>query len=716
MIDVKNFAKYITEIFNSEYSQKLKYDQTARLVCNDLDASTVSLLLYDSKQDALVCRGFYLNQKTCNFAMANSQLETILKEVGAFEFMKFKNQPKGNSDCSKLFRDYNQTFTFFKRVKQEQFLKICAEFKESVIEYDRYKAFFPKEKYEINKNTITGEYFMELLKESSTSNIRMKICDLSKYNPEQKQCCTLLKNELGIQIEENGFYIGLPLYAKERYFGILRILFHKRMRFIKDDGNGSFKLIEEYNDKLTYFYQLISLHLETLYYFEGYKKLSLINETISPPTISDLNKTCEILSEVVNCNGVIIRIYDESTFQPEVIGFTKTLSEYVAFIKSYIDDENPTINQFSVSLVELFRKDKSIIAVNFDTNNLITKTIKIFSIDEDNTIKESEMNYEISDLKSKSYLEKLRNLNIQQFSILPIPNVNESYITFSNTPNRKFISADVEMLILAVKGIGLEIKNLSDSQKIVELKEKLAQSESIRNVIHQVGAPLIGLLTHTSNIVENRVPESLVKERMYYILQMIKDSVRQIKRFQRIMDLETKPIIVNKKRIINLRKFLIGKSIAFQAITKSKGITIHVVSDEHSISDHVETDDELFDEVITVIVDNAVKYSFYSSQLKEKGIKYIENDIKSDGNILVYYLVTENQFMVKITNWGARIYQDEKNLIFEKHIRGRNAISFSPIGSGIGLFLAKKIITAMNGEIVVTSSGYKTEFAITFKY
>jgi signal transduction histidine kinase len=706
MTEEKDIAKRISEIFNSNLPIKLKYDKTSELLANIFNARSVTFLLYESKIDALLCQGYYLNIDGLN--IANSNLKGVLSNINIYDFLKHRKVI--DSECNTLYKEFQKNNNLFKEIDENIFSHICTHFNENLKEYEQYKKIIKEEIYEINNSTITGNYFLDLLKFDKIYNSKVVIEDLSNFEEEKKKCITLLQDKLNISIESDGYYLGLPLYATERYFGIVRIIFPKKQTFLNKKGNG-FELDKEYAERFNYLSQIISLHLETNYYLDGYKKLSNLNESIQD--LKSLNNLCELICEILNCNGSLIRYSEEETDEILIKGYSKSLNKYVEKLKSFHDQEIPEVRNFSKSLVELFQNDASIVAANFNTE--IDKPINIFRTDENGEIKSGEQKLQLIELQSKPYLNLLKDLNIEQLSVVTIPNIKNGYMTFTNTQNRKFITADIEMLILAVKGIGLEIKHKQDTKIINQQQVEIAQTESMRNVVHQLGAPLQGIMGHLYNIVNKKVPEEIVNDKMFYTYHMIKNSMRQLKRFQRILELDTKPILSKNLKIISIPKYLINKSMEFQAITKSKGITIHVYS-EDDLSDYFfPLDEELFEEVISILIDNAAKYSFNSRELSKNSIKYDETERKSAGNILISFKEIGDDLRISISNWGAIIQENENEKVFDKHYRGINANKFSPIGSGIGLYLAKKIVHAMNSKITLASTQNKTTFIITLK-
>ena len=112
---------------------------------------------------------------------------------------------------------------------------------------------------------------------------------------------------------------------------------------------------------------------------------------------------------------------------------------------------------------------------------------------------------------------------------------------------------------------------------------------------------------------------------------------------------------------------------------------------------HVISDVRLLNMVLNAIVDNALKYSLSDSEF-----------IKISGEKLL-----PNFYTIKVSNRGYPIDQDELNSIFEELKRGKNVISQKIHGTGIGLFIAKKIMNTLDGDVELTSNSISDiEFSI----
>ena len=84
-------------------------------------------------------------------------------------------------------------------------------------------------------------------------------------------------------------------------------------------------------------------------------------------------------------------------------------------------------------------------------------------------------------------------------------------------------------------------------------------------------------------------------------------------------------------------------------------------------------------ELMSILLDNAVKYTVNANQFKVRIDKYIKEGVE--------------RTTISFTNLGPMVYEDEVDDIFEKSVRGENAeISKPTSGLGLGLTLVDKII------------------------
>lgn len=93
-----------------------------------------------------------------------------------------------------------------------------------------------------------------------------------------------------------------------------------------------------------------------------------------------------------------------------------------------------------------------------------------------------------------------------------------------------------------------------------------------------------------------------------------------------------------------------------------------------------------FEVIAYVLLDNAIKYSPYNN------------------DILVKFCEVNNELRITVESVGPTIGLDELNDVFERGFRGAKAKTFGVPGSGLGLYLAKKLVGQFSGTIAVESA------------
>ncbi len=108
-------------------------------------------------------------------------------------------------------------------------------------------------------------------------------------------------------------------------------------------------------------------------------------------------------------------------------------------------------------------------------------------------------------------------------------------------------------------------------------------------------------------------------------------------------------------------------------------------------------DPDKLEQVLTNIIDNAVKYAYTNTEV---AVNVSEAD---DGDML----------HVAVTNNGDGIGKDQLPKIFKRFSRADNPLTRQVEGTGLGLYITRNLITAMNGDITVDSTpNQSTTFTI----
>jgi len=106
---------------------------------------------------------------------------------------------------------------------------------------------------------------------------------------------------------------------------------------------------------------------------------------------------------------------------------------------------------------------------------------------------------------------------------------------------------------------------------------------------------------------------------------------------------------------------------------------------------------------IPIVWCEAKQITHVISNLLDNAVYYTEK-----GGVTVSYELTgeDKEFLqINIKDTGAGISEEDKQKLFQKFSRGKHASGLRPDGSGLGLYIAKKIVESGGGKIWVESAG-----------
>lgn len=111
----------------------------------------------------------------------------------------------------------------------------------------------------------------------------------------------------------------------------------------------------------------------------------------------------------------------------------------------------------------------------------------------------------------------------------------------------------------------------------------------------------------------------------------------------------------------------------------------------------IKIDEHHFEQIVTILLDNAIKYS-----LSRKEVELL---LKKRDKLLV----------LSIKDWGVGIKKEELDLIFNRFYRVDKTRSRERGGNGLGLSIAKRLVKLYNGDLVVNSQeGVGTVASVSF--
>lgn len=215
--------------------------------------------------------------------------------------------------------------------------------------------------------------------------------------------------------------------------------------------------------------------------------------------------------------------------------------------------------------------------------------------------------------------------------------------------------------------------------RLAVIKERSELQELISDISHQVKMPIANLKMINSTLIDQKLPADKQKE---FLLA----SINQLDKLDFLMQamiktsrLETGIISLNKK-VQPIYDTLASALGGILMNTEKKQINVEVSCPEHLIVSH---DKKWTSEALFNILDNAVKYT----------------PIK--GNILVNVESWGLYLKISISDTGKGIPEEHHGTIFKRFYREDDVHDID--GIGIGLFLAREIVTLQGGYIELTS-------------
>jgi PAS domain S-box-containing protein len=248
--------------------------------------------------------------------------------------------------------------------------------------------------------------------------------------------------------------------------------------------------------------------------------------------------------------------------------------------------------------------------------------------------------------------------------------------------------------IVGIRGTVSDINRMILAQeKIKESEKKLKslnrlKSELLRRTSHELKTPLVSIRGFTNLLLEfhsdkfNQEALSFLNEIKYgcdRLGNIIKDILNTAKLQSGRMEL--------KKKELNLSEIIESAVNAVKGITKSRSQSIFV-----EIEDNLMTkgEEEKILAVLENLISNAVKYT------------------PPEGEIYIYSKRNKQNIIISIKDTGIGFTEEEKKDLFTqfgKIERYGEGFDINIDGSGLGLYISKKMIELHGGEIWMESEG-----------
>ena len=268
----------------------------------------------------------------------------------------------------------------------------------------------------------------------------------------------------------------------------------------------------------------------------------------------------------------------------------------------------------------------------------------------------------------------------------PLKNINNTLKEFAkgNFDKRVEYSENNEIGELA-----LNINQMADS---ISSLEKMRQ-DFVSDISHERRTPMTSISGFVEGILDGTIPKENQNKYLAIVLSETKRLSRLVNELLTLsrIDDQVKNLSLTNFDMEELTKLVL---IKFEGDITSKGIDVdfETYGDEFIVN----ADKDKYTQVLTNLIHNAVKFT------------------DEEGKITIC-LKTDNQKCIcSVKNTGYGIDEEKLRFIWERFYKVDNSRSTDRSGTGIGLYIVKKIIDAHSEKISVKSvMNEYTEFVFT---
>ena len=266
------------------------------------------------------------------------------------------------------------------------------------------------------------------------------------------------------------------------------------------------------------------------------------------------------------------------------------------------------------------------------------------------------------------------------------------------------IEEELSLLTQAGTHIATAYENCLLYQEQKELAE--IQSAWLEDVSHQILAPLTGILGQTENLArlfkagQNTNPQR-IENILENLIELSNWATRMARNFAWVAKGQ-KHFNMNMMLEDDVPGKLIGYARNVQGLARTSEVRkVHVSSDSvRQLNGKIVTDNKLFKQAVTNLLDNAVKYA------------------NPGTDVVINASMSQTHGFIAITNYGIPVLESEVGKVFDRYYRTESAKKKYSVGSGIGLGIARDIMHLHGGDLTVSPSvkteyGWKTTFVIS---
>ena len=208
------------------------------------------------------------------------------------------------------------------------------------------------------------------------------------------------------------------------------------------------------------------------------------------------------------------------------------------------------------------------------------------------------------------------------------------------------------------------------------------RSNMIDTVSHEFRTPLTSIQGYTSRLLRQDI--KIDEETKIKSLKIIKRQSERLKRM--IEDLLVIPDIEGARLNVNLVNLPINSVIESSIMLVRNDANKEIINNVQDCEIEILADTDRIEQVFVNLIENAIKYS------------------KDESPITLDYEIRDEKLIVSVQNAYEVIPREKLKTLFDKFTRVDDKTTRTTRGTGLGLFIVKGLVEAMNGEIRLYSN------------
>ncbi len=271
-----------------------------------------------------------------------------------------------------------------------------------------------------------------------------------------------------------------------------------------------------------------------------------------------------------------------------------------------------------------------------------------------------------------------------------------------------YTSQDIEVLSILVNELAVAISNAKANEEIshfnATLQEKVetatrglreanirlkeldkAKDEFISMASHQLRTPLTTIKGYLS-MMEEGDAGPLTKTQKDFVSAAYGGSQRMVNLISDLLNVSRMSAgkFLIEKTPIDLAKVSAEEVAQLQTHAKAKNLVLTFIAPNEPLP-LIALDENKTRQVLMNFIDNAIYYT-------------------AAGRVDVTLERQKDRVVLKVTDTGIGVPEDAKKKLFAKFFRAGNAQNIRPDGTGLGLFLAKRVIEDQGGTVLFEST------------